>query len=59
MARRWAAHLMSHRLNPLGIEGTGGKTEIGQLDVSGIVDQEVLVMSAIAASSSISHVPLA
>jgi hypothetical protein len=36
-----------HRVNPLGVEGTGSKTEIGQFDMTGIVDQEVLIISGV------------
>jgi hypothetical protein len=41
------AYLVPHRVNPLGVEGTGSKTEIGQFDMTSVVYQEVLIISGV------------
>jgi len=46
-----------HRVDPLGVEGTGSKTEIGQFNMTSIVHQEVLIISGVRTCSD--YVPLA
>lgn len=50
---------MPHRLDPLRVQCTSSQSKVSQLDVTGVVNQEVLIISGILIWIKELHVPLA